>query len=64
VSRHRLEAYERTVRAATGAPRGVVPGLGAWEASAGSFLGQPVRGVTEVVVERGIARGARTGPAP
>ncbi|QKE83722.1 hypothetical protein [Arthrobacter sp. NEB 688] len=52
VSRHDLGAYERTVRAAAGAPLGTVPGLAAWQASAGSFLGRPVVGVTEVVVER------------
>ena len=53
VGRHRLEEYERTVRAAQEAPRGTVPGLGAWEVSAGAFLHRPVRSVTEVVVERG-----------
>ncbi len=51
--RHALDEYVRTVRAAAGAPRGTVPGLGAWEASAGDFLHRPVRSVTEVVVERG-----------
>ncbi len=53
VGRHRLEAYERTVRAAGEAPRGTVPGLGAWEVSAGAFLHRPVRSVTEVVLGRG-----------
>ncbi len=51
--RHALGEYVRTVRAAAGAPRGTVPGLGAWEASAGDFLHRPVRSVTEVVLERG-----------
>ncbi|MBT9256482.1 hypothetical protein KMZ32_13715 [Phycicoccus sp. MAQZ13P-2] len=52
VARHRLGAYERTVRAAAGAPFGTVPGVRAWQASAGSVLGRPVLGVTEVVVTR------------
>ncbi len=56
--RHRLDGYERTVRAAAGAPLGTVPGLRAWEASAGSVLGRPVLGVSEVVV----TRAARTPP--
>lgn len=58
VARHRLDGYERTVRAAAGAPLGTVPGLRAWEASAGSVLGRPVLGVSEVVV----TRAARTPP--
>lgn len=52
VRRHALEEYERTVRAAAGAPPGTVPGLTGWEASAGGFLGRPVVGVTEVVLSR------------
>ena len=58
VSRHRLAEYERTLRAAQDAPRGTVPGLQAWESTAGDFLHRPVRGVDEVVVERGAARRA------
>ncbi|QIM19922.1 hypothetical protein G7075_00225 [Phycicoccus sp. HDW14] len=53
VRRHALDEYVRTVRAAAGAPRGTVPGLGAWEVSAHRFLHRPVRSVTEVVLERG-----------
>lgn len=53
VRRHALEGYLGTVAAAEGAPVGTVPGLDAWEASAGAFLHRPVRSVTEVVVERG-----------
>ncbi|PKW26424.1 hypothetical protein [Phycicoccus duodecadis] len=53
VGRHALAGYVTTVRAAEGAPRGTVSGLGAWEASAGTFLHRPVRSVHEVVVERG-----------
>ena len=55
VDRHRLAAYVRTVRVAEGAPRGTVAGLDAWQASAGAFLGAPVRSVSEVVVGRGVA---------
>ena len=51
--RHALDAYVTTTRAAAGAPRGTVPAIGAWTASAGAFLGRPVLSVTEVVVERG-----------
>ncbi|HSF99229.1 MAG TPA: hypothetical protein VLA55_11090 [Ornithinibacter sp.] len=54
-ARHRLGAYVRTVRVAEGAPRGTVAGLDAWQASAGAFLGAPVRSVSEVVVRRGVA---------
>ncbi|KRE60934.1 hypothetical protein [Nostocoides sp. Soil756] len=53
VGRHALAGYVTTMRAAEGAPRGTVSGLGAWEASAGPFLHRPVRSVHEVVVERG-----------
>ena len=53
VDRHRLDGYVATVRLLEGAPRGTVPGLDAWQASAGAFLGAPVRSVSEVVVERG-----------
>lgn len=52
VTRHRLGGYVDTVRVAEAAPRGTVPGLDAWQASAGAFLGTPVRSVSEVVVER------------
>ncbi|MGG5259127.1 hypothetical protein [Phycicoccus avicenniae] len=53
VRRHALDGYVGTLAAAQGAPRGTVPGLGAWEASAAAFLHRPVRSVTEVVIERG-----------
>lgn len=53
VSRHGLAGYVDTVRVAEAAPRGTVAGLDAWQASAGAFLGAPVRSVSEVVVERG-----------
>lgn len=53
VTRHRLGGYVDTVREAEAAPRGTVPGLDAWQVSAGAFLGTPVRSVSEVVVERG-----------
>ena len=53
VGRHRLEGYVDTVRIAEGAPRGTVAGLDAWQASAGRFLGRPVRSVSEFGVERG-----------
>jgi PGAP1-like protein len=55
VNRHRLGAYVQTVRVAEGAPRGTVGGLDAWQASAGTYLGAPVRSVSEVVVARGVA---------
>jgi hypothetical protein len=55
VDRHRLDAYVQTVRVIEGAPHGTVPGLDAWQASAGAFVGVPVRSVSEVVVERGVA---------
>jgi hypothetical protein len=55
VNRHRLGAYVQTVRVAEGAPRGTVAGLDAWQASAGTYLGAPVRSVSEVVVARGVA---------
>lgn len=55
VDRHRLGTYVETVRVAEGAPRGTVAGLDAWQASAGAFLGAPVRSVSEVVVGRGVA---------
>lgn len=55
VDRHRLDAYVQTVRVLQGAPRGTVAGLDAWQASAGAFLGAPVRSVSEVVVGRGVA---------
>ncbi len=51
--RHALGEYVRTLRTAQEAPRSTVPGLDAWQASAGAFLGAPVRSVSEVVVERG-----------
>ncbi|WP_392543162.1 hypothetical protein [Oryzobacter telluris] len=53
--RHALDAYVDTLRTAEDAPRGTVPGLDAWQASAGAFVGAPVRSVTEVVVERSLA---------
>jgi PGAP1-like protein len=53
VSRHGLAGYVETLRTLEGAPRGTVSGLDAWQASAGAFLGAPVRSVSEVVVERG-----------
>lgn len=53
LARHRLSAYVDTVRVVEGSPRGTVAGLDAWQASAGAFLGAPVRTVSEVVVERG-----------
>jgi pimeloyl-ACP methyl ester carboxylesterase len=53
LDRHRLAGYVATVRVVEGAPRGTVRGLDAWQASAGAFLGAPVRSVSEVVVERG-----------
>ena len=53
LDRHRLAGYVATVRVVEGARRGTVPGLDAWQASAGAFLGAPVRSVSEVVVERG-----------
>ena len=53
VDRHRLAAYVATVRVVEGAPRGTVAELDAWQASAGAFLGAPVRAVSDVVVERG-----------
>lgn len=52
VRRHLLDDYVRTTRAAQDAPRGVVPGVTAWEVSARSFLDGPVRSVTECAVER------------
>ncbi|HWS57825.1 MAG TPA: hypothetical protein VN257_04740 [Actinotalea sp.] len=55
VDRHRLAAYVQTVRVAEGAPRGTVAGLDAWQATAGAFLGAPVRSVSEVVVARRVA---------
>ncbi len=55
VDRHRLAAYVQTVRVVEGAPRGTVAGLDAWQASAGTFLGAPVRSVSEAVVARGVA---------
>ena len=48
-----LAGYVATLRVAEGAPRGTVPGLDAWQASAGGFLGAPVRSVSEFGVERG-----------
>jgi hypothetical protein len=53
VTSHRLGGYVETLRAAEGAPRGTVPGLDAWQASAGAFLGAPVRSLSEFEVERG-----------
>jgi len=55
VDRHRLAAYVQTLRVVEGAPRGTVAGLEAWQASAGTFLGAPVRSVSEAVVARGVA---------
>ena len=52
LGRHRLDGYVGTVRVAEDAPRGTVPGLDGWRATAGSFVGVPVRSVTEVVVGR------------
>ncbi len=63
VSRHRLAEYERTLRAAQDAPHGAVPGLPAWESTAGDFLHRPVESVTEVVVARaGSRRAPPAGP--
>ena len=53
VDRHGLDGYVATVRLLEGAPRGTISGLDGWQASAGAFLGAPVRSVSEVVVERG-----------
>ncbi|HET9020328.1 MAG TPA: hypothetical protein VFN34_00465 [Ornithinibacter sp.] len=53
VASHRLEAYVQTLGVAESAPRGTVPGLDAWHASAGAFLGVPVRSVSEFEVARG-----------
>jgi len=55
VRSHALEGYVEVVRVAEGAPRGTVDGLDAWQASAGSVLGRPVRSVSEVVVRREVA---------
>ncbi len=52
VRSHRLQGYVATLRAAEGAPRGTIPGLDGWQASAGGVLGRPVRSVSEAVVER------------
>lgn len=62
--RHRLDAYVATVRAAEQAPRGTVPGLDGWEASAGAVLHRPVRGVTEVALERDAHRRRVGEPMP
>lgn len=61
LARHRLGGYVDTVRVAEGAPRGTVVGLDGWRASAGAFVGVPVRSVTEVVVERA-GHGPEGGP--
>ena len=53
VASHRLEGYVQTLGVAESAPRGTVPGLDAWQASAGAFLGAPVRSVSEFEVGRG-----------
>jgi hypothetical protein len=53
VGSHRREAYVDTLAAAEAAPRGAVPGLDGWRASAGDFLGVRVRSVSEFVVLRG-----------
>ncbi|GAA4400586.1 hypothetical protein GCM10023153_28200 [Ornithinibacter aureus] len=53
LGRHRLSSYVQTVRAAEGAPRGAVPGLDAWQVSAGEVLGREVRSVRDHVIERG-----------
>ena len=53
VGSHALGGYVTTLRVAEGAPRGTVPGLDAWQASAGGVLGRPVRSVSELRVERG-----------
>jgi pimeloyl-ACP methyl ester carboxylesterase len=53
VHSHRREAYVETLAAAEGAPRGTVAGLDAWCASAGAFLGVPVRSVAEFEIRRG-----------
>jgi hypothetical protein len=53
VGRHRFESYVRTVGVLEAAPRGTFSGLDAWRASAGCFLGRPVRSVSEFRIERG-----------
>lgn len=53
VRSHRLDRYVETLGVAEAAPPGTVPGLDAWQASAGAFLGTPVRSVSEFEVERG-----------
>ena len=53
VGSHRLEGYVRTVGVLEAAPRGTIAGLDAWQASAGGFLGRPVRSVSEFRIERG-----------
>ena len=53
LSSHARGAYVRTLGAAEGAPHGTVPGLDAWRASAGDFLGVPVRSVSEFQIRRG-----------
>ena len=53
LGRHRLSNYVQTVRAAEGAPPGAVPGLDAWQVSAGEVLGREVRSVRDHVIERG-----------
>jgi pimeloyl-ACP methyl ester carboxylesterase len=59
VDRHRLGGYVATVRVLEGAPRGTISGLDGWQASAGAFLGAPVRSVAEAVAERGHAGAER-----
>jgi len=53
VGSHRIDGYTRTVGVLDAAPRGTFAGLDAWRASAGGFLGRPVRSVSEFRIERG-----------
>ncbi|GAA4412461.1 hypothetical protein GCM10023168_34280 [Fodinibacter luteus] len=52
VADHRLDAHVETIAVAEDAPRGTVPGLDAWQASAGGILGRPVRSVSEFRIDR------------